>query len=190
MSDNVIEAPKSEEFKRKYKLVQPNHPGLRETVEKFDFSNPPTDPVELAQDLVGHMRYYGGIGLSANQLGLPYRVFCMEGEPAMVCFNPVITATAGDDVLLEEGCLTWPGFYIKKRRPSTVRVRFTDPFGDVVVRKFGGMTARVFLHEYEHMEGENFMVGVSDFVLRRARDKQTKLLRKLKKQQKVLQSQR
>lgn len=188
--DDKIEVPAADKFKKKYNLVEPNHPGLRKPVEKFDFNNPPTDPVVLAQDLVGHMRYFGGIGISANQLGLPYRVFCMEGEPALVCFNPVITGTMGEDVLMEEGCLTWPGFYLKKRRPSTIRVRFTDPWGDTVTKKFVGLSARIFLHEFEHMEGDNFLMGESDFKLRRARDKQQKMLRKLQRQQKALAKQR
>jgi len=173
-------------FKKKYNLSEPGDMVLREPLQNFDFSNPPMDPVELAQELVGHMRHYGGIGLSANQLGLPYRVFCMEGEPSMVCFNPVITATAGEDIMLDEGCLTYPGFYLKKTRPSLVRVRFTDPFGDASVQKFTGMTARCFQHEMEHMEGQNFMMGVSSFKLQRAKQAQDKLYKKLKKQQKAL----
>ena len=183
---DVIEAPKKDDFNKKYNLVEPSHPLIRQNLDRFDFKNPPVDPVELAKDLVGHMRHFGGIGLSANQLGLPFRVFCMEGEPAIVAFNPVITATAGEDVLLEEGCLTWPGFYLKKKRPSTIRVRFTDPFGDTVVQKYGGMTARIFLHEYEHMEGLNFMMGESDFKIQRARDKQQKLFKKLQRQTRAM----
>lgn len=184
-TDDTIEVNQTY-FKKKFNLAEPNKMVLREPLDKFDFTNPPTDPIELAQDLVGHMRHFGGIGLSANQLGLPYRVFCMEGEPAMVCFNPVITATAGEDIMLDEGCLTYPGFYLKKTRPSIVRVRFTDPFGDTSVQKFTGMTARCFLHEMEHMDGENFMMGVSEFKLRRAKEAQDKLYKKLKKQQKAL----
>jgi len=169
------------EFKKKYNLVEPSHSLLRTKLEKFDFNNPPVDPVELGTDMLAHMRYYGGIGLSANQLGLPYRVFVMEGEPGFVCFNPVITASAGEDILLDEGCLTFPGFYLKKRRPEMIRVRFMDPYGNPCVKKFNGMSARCFQHELEHLEGGNFMEGVSDLVLQRAKDKQRKLLRQLRK---------
>ena len=56
-------------------------------VEKFDFTNPPVDPAKLAEELVEHMNHFKGIGLSANQLGLPYRVFAMIGEPYHVCFQ-------------------------------------------------------------------------------------------------------
>lgn len=172
----------SKDFNKKYNLVDPSHPGLRKKVEVFDFKNPPTDPVELAKDLLAHMRYYGGIGISANQLGLPYRVFAMEGDPGFVCFNPVITASAGEDILLDEGCLTWPGLYLKKRRPEMIRVRFKDPYGNTVVKKFQGMSSRCFQHELEHMDGENFLMGESEFKIQRAKDRQRKLLKKVVRQ--------
>ena len=53
-------------------------------LENFDLKNPPVDPVELATDMLAHMRYFGGIGLSANQLGLPYRVFVTEGDLSLI----------------------------------------------------------------------------------------------------------
>ncbi len=69
-TDETIEVNQTY-FKKKYDLVPPSEIVLNEPLEQFDFSNPPTDPNELAQELVGHMRPYGGIGLSANQLGCP-----------------------------------------------------------------------------------------------------------------------
>ena len=69
------------EFEKKYNLIAPSEDILRNKVPMFDMNNPPVDPQELGLDLLKHMRYFGGIGLSANQLGLPYRVFVMEGDP-------------------------------------------------------------------------------------------------------------
>jgi peptide deformylase len=97
-------------------------------------------------------------------------------------FNPKITATSDDAVLMDEGCLSYPGLYVKVKRPSWIRVRFQDPYGDLVVKKFSGMTARVFQHEYEHMQGERFTDSLSQFVLNRAREKQKKVLNKVRKQ--------
>ena len=54
------------EFKKKWDLVPANHPLLSTKLENFDLKNPPVDPVELATDMLAHMRHYGGIGLSAN----------------------------------------------------------------------------------------------------------------------------
>jgi peptide deformylase len=174
------------EFEKKYNLIAPSEDILHNKVPMFDMNNPPVDPQELGLDLLKHMRYFGGIGLSANQLGLPYRVFVMEGDPGFVCFNPRITAYAGEDVMLDEGCLTYPGLYVKKKRPNLIRCRFIDPLGNTCVKKFTGMTARIFQHEIEHLEGENFLEGIGDFALRRAKEKQTKLLEKVRRQKNKL----
>lgn len=178
----MIEQETKIDFEKKYNLVDPNSPIMNNPVPKFDFSNPPVDPIELVQDMVAHMKHFNGIGLSANQLGLPYRCFVMVGEPIYAVFNPVVTGTNSEEVLMEEGCLSYPGLYLRIKRPTMIRVRFQDPNGDQVIKKFGGMTARVFLHEYEHMEGGRFHDHVSQFVLNRAKDKQMKTLTKLRRQ--------
>ena len=167
------------DFKKKYDLIAANDSLLTNKVEPFDFNNPPVDPEELGKDLLAHMRHFGGIGLSANQLGLPYRVFVMEGDPGFVCFNPRITAYAGEEVQMDEGCLSYPGLYVKKKRPQMIRVRFTDPLGNVCTKKFTGMSSRIFQHEYEHMEGDNFLIGVGELALRMAKQRQEKLLKKV-----------
>ena len=171
-------------FEKKYNLIDANDTLLREKLPRFDIRNPPegVDPVELGKELLAHMRYFGGIGLSANQLGLPYRVFVMEGDPGFVCFNPTITAYAGELVNLDEGCLSYPGLYVKKKRRGLIRVRFQDPYGNPCVKKFSGMSARIFQHEMEHMEGENFLEGVSRLALDNARRKQRNLLRRVRRE--------
>ena len=176
----------SKEFEKKYDLVPSSDELLSTKLPRFNFNEPPVDPQELGIDLLKHMRYFGGIGLSANQLGLPYRVFVMEGDPGFVCFNPTITASAGEDVMLDEGCLTYPGLFIKKKRSNLIRVRFMDPFGNPCVKKFTGMTARIFQHEMEHLDGENFLEGIGDFALRRAKERQQKLLEKVRRQKNKL----
>lgn len=175
---------KTEDFKLKYKLVDASSPVMNAPVSNFDFADPPVDPVELAQDLVAHMNHFSGIGLSANQLGLPYRCFVMVGDPVYAVFNPKITAVDGE-VMMDEGCLSYPGLYVKVKRPESIRVRFQDPYGDIVVKKFNGMTARVFQHEYEHMQGERFTDSLSQFALNRAREKQAKILKKVRRQLKA-----
>jgi peptide deformylase len=174
--------PHQEAFKKKYNLVDANAKVLRTPAEKFNFADPQMDAYELANDLASHMKHFGGVGLAAPQLGIPIRAFVMNGDPLYVVFNPVITGSHPDEVLMDEGCLSFPGLYLKIKRPSTVRVRFQDYNGDTHVKKFGGMTARVFQHEYEHMIGEVFVDHVSDFARNRAIDKQRKLLNKVRKQ--------
>ena len=81
---------------------------------------------------------------------------------------------------------TNPGLYVKKKRPNLIRCRFIDPLGNACVKKFTGMSARIFQHEMEHLEGENFLEGIGDFALRRAKEKQTKLLEKVRRQKNKL----
>lgn len=169
------------EFEKKYNLIPANDPLLNNKLELFDFRNPPVDPEELGKDLLEHMRYFGGIGLSANQLGMPYRVFVMEGSPGFICFNPRISAFAGDEVQLDEGCLSYPGLYVKKKRPGTIRVSYVDEKGFRQVKRFQGLSARIFQHEMEHMDGNNFLEGIGPLALQMAKQRQDKLLKKVRR---------
>ena len=98
-----------------------------------------------------------GIGLAANQVGIPYRVFAMRGAPEnFVCFNPKIIQPSEMTVTLEEGCLTYPGLIVKVKRPQHIRVRFQTPNGETLTKQFTGMTARIFQHEIDHLDGVLF----------------------------------
>ena len=98
-----------------------------------------------------------GIGLAANQVGVPYRVFVMIGSPAdYACFNPKIVGFSNEIVELDEGCLSFPNLFVKIKRPRDIRVRFTDYNGDVSTHTFTGMTARIFQHELDHLDGKLF----------------------------------
>lgn len=136
-----------------HELVDKYDPILKTELEKFDFQNPPTDPIQLAHDLAETMIAKGGIGISANQIGLPYRAFAMMAEQIIVCFNPILLSVSQEEIYLEEGCLSYPNLFVKIKRPQSVRVRYTEPNGNVVTEKFNGMTARVFQHELDHLNG-------------------------------------
>ena len=139
------------------KLVNHNDPILTRVCESFDFSNPPFNPIEFAQELVKHMYDWNGLGLAANQVGLPYRIFAMRGSPEnFVCFNPRIVDRTTEEVALEEGCLSYPGLLVKIKRPKSIKVRFAMANGDVRTDTFTGMTARIFQHELGHLDGEIF----------------------------------
>jgi peptide deformylase len=135
-------------------LVKQNDPILSQECKEFDFLDPPFDPVSFSQELVKFMYDKGGIGLAANQVGVPYRIFAMRGAPEnFVCFNPRIAHPGEQQIVLEEGCLTYPGLFVKIKRPQHVRVRFQLPNGDTRTDTFTGMTARIFQHELDHLNG-------------------------------------
>lgn len=161
-------------------LVKSTHPLLTTELEPFDFENPPVDPSELANHLIDVMDKHNGIGLSANQLGLPYRVFVMRTEPRLVCFNPLITFESDEQSVLEEGCLTFPSLYVKIRRSTWIRTKFMDVNGELQTEKFGGITARCFQHELDHLNGIVYLSRASNLNLQRAKRK-LKLLNRRKK---------
>lgn len=162
-------------------LVDPGHPLLLKELEDFDFSNPPTDPVELANNLIETMKHHRGLGLSANQCGLPYRVFALWSQEPLVCFNPRVVDQTSEFVQLDEGCLTFPNLFIKIKRPKAIKVRFQDPFGETHTERFIGMTARGFLHEMDHLDGVMFTKRATVPHLSRAWNQKKQLDRKLKR---------
>lgn len=164
-----------------FKLVEPTDPILHQRMEEFDFTNPPMNPLDLACDLAETMIHNGGIGLAANQCGLPYRVFVLMGTDVIPCFNPVVVDASQEQVTLEEGCLSYPGLAVKVRRPKKIRVRYTEPNGNVTTRIFDGITARAFLHELSHLNGVCHIDEASQLHREQARTKWKQMQRRRQK---------
>ena len=59
-------------------------------------------------------------------------------------------------VLMDEGCLTWPGIWLKIKRPDKIVVKYEDEDKKTHKMKLQGLASRVFQHEYDHMEGIDF----------------------------------
>ena len=77
---------------------------------------------------------------------------------------------------MDEGCLTFPGLWLKISRPESIKVDYEDVHGEKSEVVMHGLEARIFLHEYDHMEGTNFTDGVSKVKLDMAKKKQKKAL--------------
>ena len=163
-----------------YNLVPCDHPILRTEMKKFDFENPPVNPIELSNNLIETMAHHKGLGLSANQCGLPYRVFALWSELPLVCFNPRVIDETTEQVTLDEGCLSFPHLTLPIKRPKVIKVRFQDHTGEIRTDKFIGMTARCYLHELDHLNGIDYTQKANPFHLARGLRKQKIILRKLK----------
>ena len=153
------------------------------------------DRKELSDKMYKSMVKYGGIGLSANQVGLPFRMFVMGGHPQIEdgkvrnCFNPIIKDLSEETVLMKEGCLSFPFLFLSIKRPQWVNVQYTDENGETVDEYLHGMSARIFQHENEHMNGYIFTDLVSKMKLDMAKKKQSKLIKQtIKSQQQRLRS--
>lgn len=162
-------------------LVDEDDPILRKEFEDFDFSNPPTDPVELANNLIETMTAKKGIGLSACQVGLPYRAFVLWSEKPLAVFNPRIVDQKSEMVMLDEGCLSFPNLFLKIKRPSMIKARYQDASGETHTQVFIGMTARAFLHEMDHLDGVLYMQRANKVHLARALNQKKMLERRLKR---------
>ena len=142
------------------------------------------DRVELKENLIATMNNFHGIGLSANQCGVMERAFVMYSDinkrEIISCFNPKIISFSEDIVTMDEGCLTYPGLWLKVKRPDGIEVEYEDKTGEVQSMAMFGLECRIFLHEYDHMEGTDFTKKVSKIKLDRAKKRQSKMLKKSK----------
>lgn len=124
------------------------------------------------------MAMYNGIGLSANQCGVAERVFVI-GE--FVCINPKIIGCSAEVEKVKEGCLSYPGLFVMIPRNKWIDVEYIDENGQVQQRHFEGVTAQAYQHELDHMNGVSFVDKVGPVTMRLARQKQQKLIKKIKR---------
>ena len=114
----------------------------------------------LAKTLIQNMLHYDGVGLSANQIGINERAFAMirdlEYNDIIVCFNPRVVKRYDDEVWCEEGCLSFPDEIINIQRPNRIVVKYEDEDKKDHKIKLDGFAARVFQHEFDHLNGIDF----------------------------------
>ena len=176
-----------------YPLIPPNDPRLLmqvapfldENLEQFGFK----DRKDLSKVMYDNMAKYGGLGLSANQVGLPYRMFVMGGHPQIEdgkvrsVFNPLINDVSPESINLKEGCLSFPFLFLSIKRPKWCSVKYTNENGEDIEETLHGMSARIFMHENEHMNGYVFTDLVSKLKLERAEKSKQKMIKEIKRRQ-------
>ena len=188
-----LEGNIKEKQKKVFPLIPPNDPRLLmqvapfmdDTLEQFGFK----DRKELSKVMYDNMAKYGGLGLSANQLGLPYRMFVMGGHPQIEdgkvrsVFNPLINDVSPESINLKEGCLSFPFLFLSIKRPKWCSVKYTNENGEDIEETLHGMSARIFMHENEHMNGYVFTDLVSKLKLERAEKSKQKMIKEIKRRQ-------
>ena len=172
-------------------LIKGTDPRLKQTCPEFNFETgymmedgtvlQAKQLYELLRDtLVKHR----GVGLSAPQLGIMARVFVIGNpdEPSEIigAFNPMIVDYDEETVVYEEGCVSYPGLFIKIKRPRGIRARYRGWDGEVGTTRYEGYTARVFQHEYDHLNGITFQQKANRFHLEQAQKFKSKAEKKLK----------
>jgi peptide deformylase len=137
------------------------------------------DLQQLIDDMVETMHAAPGLGLAANQVGSPHRLFVAnpaeDRDPArlVVMLNPELVETEGE-IIAEEGCLSIPDFREDVRRARRVLLRGIDRNGRPLEVEGDQLLARIFQHEMDHLNGLLFVDRLSPA-------KRILLLRKLKK---------
>jgi len=163
-----------------FKLLESDNAALQ---VKLEDCNSELNREEIKNNLIDTMKAYEGIGLSANQIGVLERVFVMydastldsPDKKVIACFNPKVISESVNTVMIEEGCLSYPGLWIKVTRPESIGVEYEDENGKVIRDNLNGLQCRIFQHEYDHMEGSDFTKKVSKLKLDMAIKKQKKM---------------
>ena len=167
-----------------YTLLEPDHDLLKHPLPEITAETEPESRQELLDNMVETMKHYGGIGLSANQCGIPIRMFVFgDNENYVPCFNPRIIEASEKKIPIEEGCLTYPGLFVKIFGPDEVTATFEDENRELHKENFTGLQSRVFQHEYDHMQGIDFRSLAGRMALNIAQRKLKRGQRKLKKMQ-------
>ena len=180
---------------KELKLIPPTDPRVQSAIAPFtddmlkehDFK----DRKELTNTMFDTMFKYGGLGLSANQVGLPFNMFVFGGHPQLekgkkvAVFNPVIIQKSEEEVLMKEGCLTFPFLFLSLKRPRKVVAKFEDEDGVLKEAHLDGMMSRIFQHEYDHMFGRLFTEKASKLKLDLAYEKAQKEITKVQKRKEM-----
>lgn len=140
-----------------YPLIDSYDPRLRQPTPLIDFKK--EDPVKLLNIVYSLMKtldHYEGLGLSANQCGLPYRICVVsdlkEGKNYPL-INPVVVESSPTLSKYKEGCLSFPGLFLEIGRPEWCVVQYQDTTSNRVTKRFEGIYATCVQHEIDHLNG-------------------------------------
>ncbi len=147
------------------RITKYGEPILRQKLKPITYSDIAPRLPQLLADMQETCLAVHGVGLAANQIGLPLRLAVIllpnpddEDAPPTryVLINPVILAKRGEK-LEEEGCLSLPGLWAEVPRATDITVRYTDENGVEQVKRARGLLAKAFQHEVDHLDGKLFI---------------------------------
>jgi len=166
--------------KSELKLVPANEHPLS-IADEVDFSK--IDASMLTNVMLDRMTEMGGVALSAPQVGLDMSMFVMGIDQARIeVFNPSIISYSKDETLMNEGSLTYPGITVLIKRPVSITVEYFNKNGEIQHNEFQGLTARIFQHAFDHLQGTTIKDRVSklkwDMATKRLNNYKQKLVKK------------
>jgi len=127
---------------------------------KFNFDS--IDAPMLTNVMLDRMTEMGGAALSAPQVGLDMSMFVMGvNQSKLEVFNPTIISYSKEEMLMNEGSLSYPGILVIIKRPESIVVEYYNKNGELQHKEFQGLTARIFQHAYDHLQGVTIKDKVS-----------------------------
>lgn len=150
-------------------IVAYGDPVLRKMGKDIERDHPGLE--ELIADMQETMKNAQGVGLAAPQIGKDIRLFLIDAAPfaeneelddeerdflrdfKRTFINPEIVEEEGDEWAFTEGCLSIPNINEDVYRPETIRVKYLDENFNEKEEELSGLPARIFQHEYDHIEG-------------------------------------
>ena len=143
---------------------------LRKVAEPIEKDYPELQT--LIDNMFETMYKSDGVGLAAPQIGLGIRVVVIDASPMadeepslanskMALINPHIESFEGENVSMEEGCLSLPGIHESVTRKNTIHITYMDENFVEHDEVISGYLARVIQHEYDHLEGHVFTDRIS-----------------------------
>ncbi len=155
-------------------IVEYGHPALRSKGRRIETID--ARIAKLADDMIDTMNEAQGVGLAAQQVGLPLLLcvvdvldaedpglLLLDGQPAaledympLVLINPEIEPFGATETV-KEGCLSFPGMQGGIPRPAEVRVKATTLENETLTFTATGLLARAIQHEYDHLQGVLFI---------------------------------
>ena len=137
-------------------VTYPNPLLRQKSVEIKDPTNPRIK--QLIADMTATLRAHKGLGLAAPQVGYSLCLCVLEVDNELfVLINPKIKKLSGDESLMEEGCLSFPGKYLPVKRHQKVKVKALDSNGEKQTIRAKGLLAHALQHEIDHLHGILFI---------------------------------
>ena len=156
------------------------HPMMAEVMPEFIGVLPNTSMTHLVKRLKMTMKLYSGLGLSANQCAVRERVFVIGTDQfQMACINPKVIEVSEELIKDNEGCLSFPAFFLKIPRPKWIEVEYTNENGEKTQTRLDGLTARCYLHELDHLNGVKFTNYAGSVAMAQAKRKQEKMIKRI-----------
>ena len=160
-----------------YKLVSEDEDILNKKTDFFNFDER-VDAVEISDRLTETLKLHRAYGLAATQCGLDERVFVMGADDDYItAFNPEIVSSSSEKIHMDEGCLSFPFLVLAITRPKEINVRYQNQFGEYITKTFSGISARIFQHELDHLNGITFNKVVKPLALKMSNKKREKQIK-------------